>query len=64
MESTGDEERLAVLFTSWEGISRELVALDKDPGGRSARTELVEVLCAPLSVSEPVLQTPSMSLFL
>ncbi len=64
MEGTSDVERLPVLFASREGVCGELVALYEYPGDRSAGTVLVELLCALLSIGEPVLYTPSMCLFL
>ena len=65
VEAAADVVGLAVLFTADNGdVRRDVLAIDKDPGCRTARAVLVVVAGAVLGIVQPVLQSPDVRLFL
>ncbi len=65
VEAAADVVRLAVLLSADDGdVGRDVLAVDEDPGGRSAGPTLVVVARALLSLVDPVLESPRGHFFL
>lgn len=65
VETAADVVRLAVLLSADDGdVGRDVLAVDEDPGGRTAGPTLIVIAGALLSLVNPVLKGPHIRLFL
>jgi len=62
--NTGDVEFLTIDFTTHNGVWRDLLALDIDPGSWATGSTAVELFGALLALYNPVTESPGFSLFL